>query len=232
MYYQIREDTFYIMLYTVVAMLSLIASCYLLFRQGNAFARDVTPPLRLRRWVAAFFASMTLSHVWYLPTFYLTSVEDIKMVYYTGALFDFMTVFPLAIAIMLVMLQDRRRPLWPIALIIAPIVVGMAVCTATRSDTIPMALYVYYLLLIIGIIIYMVRATRQYGRWLRDNYADLEHKEVWQSLAFALVLFVVYGLYTSNLGEMAREYLSQVLTLVIIAFLLWRVETLQELEDH
>ena len=27
----------------------------------------------------------------------------------------------------------------------------------------------------------MVRALRQYGRWLRDNYADLEHKEVWQS---------------------------------------------------
>ena len=124
MYYQIREDTFYIMLYTVVAMLSLIASCYLLFRQGNAFARDVTPPLRLRRWVAAFFASMTLSHVWYLPTFYLTSVEDIKMVYYTGALFDFMMVFPLAIAIMLVMLQNRRHPLWPIALMIAPIVVA------------------------------------------------------------------------------------------------------------
>jgi hypothetical protein len=24
----------------------------------------------------------------------------------------------------------------------------------------------------------MVVAVRQYGRWLRDNYADLEHKEV------------------------------------------------------
>ena len=32
------------------------------------------------------------------------------------------------------------------------------------------------------------------------------------------------------MGEMAREYLSQVLTLVIIAFLVWRVETLQELK--
>ena len=27
----------------------------------------------------------------------------------------------------------------------------------------------------------MVCAIRTYGHWLRDNYADLEHKEVWQS---------------------------------------------------
>ena len=231
MYYQIREDTFYIMLYTVVAMLSLIASCYLLFRQGNAFARDVTPPVRLRRWVAAFFASMTLSHVWYMPTFYLTSVEDIKMVYYTGALFDFMMVFPLAIAIMLVMLQDRRRPLWPIALIIAPIVVGMAVCTATRSDTIPMALYVYYLLLIIGIIIYMVRATRQYGRWLRDNYADLEHKEVWQSLVVLAIILLSCVIYAFELQSMFFQYMEQVNEVVLVCFLVWRTETISDLSS-
>ena len=231
MYDQIREDTIYMMLYAVVAMLSLIASCYLLFRQGNAFARDVTPPLRLRRWVAAFFASMTLSHVWYLPTFYLTSVEDIKMVYYTGALFDFMMVFPLAIAIMLVMLQDRRRPLWPIALIIAPIVVGMAVCTATRSDTIPMALYVYYLLLIIGIIIYMVRATRQYGRWLRDNYADLEHKEVWQSLVVLGIILLSCVIYAFELQSMFFQYMEQVNEVVLVCFLVWRTETISDLSS-
>ena len=39
MYDQIREDTLYIMLYASVTMLSLMASCYLLFRQGNAFLR-------------------------------------------------------------------------------------------------------------------------------------------------------------------------------------------------
>ena len=62
MYDQIREDTLYIMLYASVTMLSLMASCYLLFRRGNAFAPDVTSPVRLRRWTAAFFAAMTLSH--------------------------------------------------------------------------------------------------------------------------------------------------------------------------
>ena len=43
--------------------------------------------------------------------------------------------------------------------------------------------------------------------------------------------FAIYGLYTSNMGEMYREYLSQVLTVAIVAFLVWRAETLEELSD-
>ena len=46
----------------------------------------------------------------------------------------------------------------------------------------------------------------------------------------ALVFFAIYGLYTSNMGALSREYLSQVLTVAIVAFLVWRAETLEELE--
>ena len=60
MYDQIRGNTIFIMLYAVVTAMTMIASCYLLFRQGNAFARDVTPPLRLRRWTAAYLAAVAL----------------------------------------------------------------------------------------------------------------------------------------------------------------------------
>jgi len=48
----IREDILYLMVYAGVAVLSLIASCYLLFRRANAIAPNVTPPVRLRRWTA------------------------------------------------------------------------------------------------------------------------------------------------------------------------------------
>ena len=75
MYDLIREDTLYIMLYASVTMLSLMASCYLLFRQGNAFAATITPPARLRRWTAAFFAAFALNHVWYMPVFFLSSSD-------------------------------------------------------------------------------------------------------------------------------------------------------------
>ena len=229
MYDQIRENTIFIMLYAVVTAMTMIASCYLLFRQGNAFARDVKPPLRLRRWTAAYFAAAALCHLWYMPIFFLTSSEDIMMTDLVGGLLDSMTVFPLVIIVMLNMLQDRRRPLWPIALMIAPFVVGGIFSVATLSyDLIPM-LYVYLLLLSVGIVIYMVRATRQYGRWLRDNYADLEHKEVWQSfviLAFILLVIVFYAFVSE--GPLF-QYAIQVIGIILVVYLLWRVETLSEL---
>ncbi len=75
MFDQIREDTLYIMLYAVVTAMAMMASCYLLFRRANAIAPDITPPLRLRRWTAAFFAALALNHVWYMPLFFLTSAE-------------------------------------------------------------------------------------------------------------------------------------------------------------
>lgn len=229
MYDQIRENTIFIILYAVVTAMTMIASCYLLFRQGNAFARDVTPPLRLRRWTAAYFAAAALCHLWYMPIFFLTSSEDIMMTDLVGGLLDSMTVFPLVIIVMLNMLQDRRRPLWPIALMIAPFVVGGIFSVATLSyDLIPM-LYVYLLLLSVGIVIYMVRATRQYGRWLRDNYADLEHKEVWQSFVVLAVVVLMFGYYVSGDSGMAYEYAIQICGLLLIGFLLWRVESLQDL---
>ena len=146
-----------------------------------------------------------------------------------GGLLDSMTVFPLAIIVMLNMLQDRRRPLWPIALMIAPFVAGSVFSIATLSYALIPMLYVYLLLLSICIVIYMVRATRQYGRWLHDNYADLEHKEVWQSfvvLAFILLLIVFYAFVSQ--GPLS-QYAMQVIGIVLIGYLLWRVETLSDL---
>ena len=56
MYDQVQEETQYIILYSIVTAMNALASIYLLLRRGNAFASDITPPVRLRRWTAAFFA--------------------------------------------------------------------------------------------------------------------------------------------------------------------------------
>ena len=208
----------------------MLASCYLLFRQGNAFAKDVTPPIRLRRWTAAFFAVFVVNHVWYMwPTFFLTSGDDVMLANLVGGLFDCMTFFPLSIIILLVMLQDRRRPLWPVAVMVAPLIVGMMWCIASSSRTIFPMLIAYLLLMSIGLIIYMVRALRQYGRWLRDNYADLEHKEVWQSFVVLAIIVLVFAIYALTGGDLAYEYILQVVVILLICYLLWRVETLSDL---
>ena len=218
-----------LMLYAGATATDVIACIYLLLRRGNAFAPDVTTPARLRRWTAVFFAVLALGHIWYMPAVMFTSSDDIMLSMLIGALLDCTTVVPLSIVILLCMLQDRRRPLWPACVMAVPLVVGMAACIATRSEAFLPALRAYLLLLGIGLLVYMVRAVRQYGRWLRDNYADLEHKEVWQSFVVLAVILLTFGIYVSGVGGAAYEYIIQVCGILLVIYLLWRVETLSDL---
>ena len=226
-----QEEFLFYILYTGAAVLSLIASLYLWFRRANAIAPDVTSPVRLRRWTAALFASMTLSHVWYIMGAFLISDDDIILHDLAGGLLDSMTAVPLSVVIMFCMLQDRRRPLWPAWVMVAPLAVGIAVCIANLSyDLLPMVLG-YFLLLGIGLFIYMVRAIRQYGRWLRDNYADLEHKEVWLSFLVMAAILLISGVYAFGFEWPAYDYVIQACDMVLVCYLLWRVETLSYLSE-
>ena len=229
MYEQILEDAIFVMLYAVVTVLAALGCVYLLFRRGNAFAADVTPPLRLRRWAAAFLAVIALGHVWYWPAMAFSSSEAVERWTLIGGLLDCLLTIPVALVVMLCMLQDKRRPLWPVWAAVAPLVILMAWSVVTRSYALMPWLQSYFLLASIGFMIYMVFEVRQYGRWLRDNYADLEHKEVWQSLLVLAVIMLLFVYYVTGYGSITYEYIIQVSGLLLIGHLLWRVETLQDL---
>ena len=229
MYEQIREDAIFGMLYAVVTVLAALGCVYLLFRRGNAFAADVTPPLRLRRWAAAFLAVIALGHVWYLPGTMMADGEAVERWTLIGGLLDCLLTIPVALVVMLCMLQDKRRPLWPVWLAMVPLVILMAWSVVTRSYALMPWMQGYFLLASIGFMIYMVFEVRQYGRWLRDNYADLEHKEVWQSLLVLAVIMFLFVYYVTGYGSITYEYIIQVSGLLLIGHLLWRVETLQDL---
>ena len=133
-------------------------------------------------------------------------------------------------AILLRLLQNRQHRIWPWALTQFPILVTAVIGIVRHDEFYGYNLTTYWqLAVMIAFVVYYIHSLIKYGRWLRENYADLEHKEVWQSLVFAAVLFVVYEIYFTNPGEMVKEYLAQIETLAIITFLLWRVETLQQL---
>ena len=229
MYEQILEDVIFGMLYAVVAVLAALGCVYLLFRRGNAFAADVTPPLRLRRWAAAFLAVIALGHVWYLPGTMMADGDAAALWMLIGALLDCMLTMPLALVVMLCMLQDRKRPLWIAWLITAPLIILSAVSVGMRSYALVQWMQGYFLLMAVGFTAYMVRQVRQYGRWLRDNYADLEHKEVWLSLLVLAVIMFLFVYYVTGYGSITYEYIIQVSGLLLIGHLLWRVETLQNL---
>ena len=229
MYDQIGGDTLFTILYSVVAAMAMMAGCYLLFSKANAFAIGITPPRRLRRWTGVFLVFLALNHAWYMQLFFLSSADDILMADLIGGLLQGVTLLPAALIVLLAMLQDRRRPLWPLGLMIAPAVVGLVACVVSRSEALFPVIYAYDLPLIIGLIAYMVRALRQYGRWLRDNYADLEHKEIWRS--FIVLAIILLAFTVNELCDKAPvyEYAMLVVTATLVCYLLWRVETLSDL---
>ena len=59
------EVILFFILYGITGVVPLMAAVYLLMGRGNVFAPDVTPPVRLRRWAASFFAASVLGHVWW-----------------------------------------------------------------------------------------------------------------------------------------------------------------------
>ena len=149
------------------------------------------------------------------------------MSYVVVSMVDGMSLLITLAGTLLSMLQDRKRPLWPLIVAMIPYMVLLAL-TPIYSGLLNIVIS-YVLLIYACFTIYMVFAVRQYGRWLRDNYADLEHKEVWIHVLVAVVLLLIIS-YGFDSGDIVSGYILQILCFVLFAFLLWRVETLPKLE--
>jgi AraC-like DNA-binding protein len=218
------------MLYGGVAMAALLASIYLYLRKGNAFAADVTPPVRLRRWAAAFFAVAFWGHLWwYLFAIYSGDIQSVS--YVVVAVVDCVSLLTTIAGTLLAMLQDRKRLVWPIVLAPIPYAVLLVLNIVYPNGQLLNIAITYILLIYVLFTIYMVFAVRQYGRWLRDNYADLEQKEVWLSHVLVIVILILIIGYGFDTGDLTIAYLVQLNELILFAFLLWRVETLPQLES-
>jgi len=217
-------------LYGGAAVAAIIACIYLCLRKGNAIAADVTPPVRLRRWAAAFFAISFFGHVWwYLFTIYSGDIHSVSCL--VVAVIDSMSLLITIVGTLLAMLQDRKRPVWPVIIAMIPYIVLLVLNVVYPNGHFIDIAIAYILLIYVIFSIYMVFAVRQYGRWLRDNYADLEHKEVWVSHVLVIVILLFIIIYGFDTGDLTIAYLVQFIDLTLFGLLLWRVETLPQLEN-
>ena len=223
-------NSLFAMLYGGVAVMALLSCIYFIFSRSNIIQPSIKPPRRLRLWAAAFLAAMFASHVWWLVigSVWLTDDRFVRII--TLIALDNLTLPPLFMAMMLRLLQDRRRPLWPVFVAAAPTAVFAVIGITTRQPVYEWVMEGYTLTTGIIFCIYMIVAVKHYGRWLRDNFADLEHKEVWQSLLAPLLMVLTFCAYAYHEGQLYREYLTQIASCFIIFFIIWRVETLQTLE--
>ena len=230
---QVYSNSLYIMVYGGSMIFALIACIYLLFRRSNAIAPEVAPPLRLRRWVAAFFAVMVMSHLsWFMLVRYSRLFGDPLINLVVAAGLDCVVLIPLIMGMLLNMLQDRHRPLWPFILASLPVVALFAAIIYRHDTTLVSWVQGYFMVMTFVIIIYMAYAVRQYSLWLRNNYADLEHKEVWQSFMVMAICLLILSFYIYSSSGMTNEYTLQVFDYLFVVILLWRVETLQTLENN
>ena len=220
-------DIVFLILYGITGVVPLIAAVYLLFRRGNAIAPGVTPPVLLRRWTASFFAVLTLAHVWWL-LFYVYSGDLQSVSCLVLAMLDCVLLFVTFAGMLLAMLQDRRRPVQPALVALIPFVVLWGAYMVYSNSLLEQISAGYLVLLGLLFTGYMVVAVRQYGRWLNDNYADLENKKVWLSQMVSLVCMLTFILYVFAV-DMVFIWLIHIFELVLVGLLLWRVDTLPSL---
>ena len=223
------QFTLFAMLYGGAAVLSVVLCLYLLLSKVNVIAPNTTPPARLRRWAAAFFGVGSLGHLWWYCLLFFSG--DIRRwAYVACVVLDCVLMLTTIFGTMLSMLQDRKRPLWPFVTAMMPIAVLGGLQAVRPGTDFLTPVYVYTMAIYATFSIYMAVAVRQYGRWLRDNYADLEHKEVWLShtlLILFLLLVVIYGFSSDG----PSLFLLRIADFVLFGLLLWRVETLPQLEE-
>ena len=214
----------FLILYGVTGVVPLMASVYLLLRRGNAFAPGVTPPVRLRRWAAAFFAVAAMGHVWWY-LFYIYSSDLQSASYVVIGVLDCVALLTTIAGTLLAMLQDRKRPVWPAFAAMIPFVAlgGLQILIPETSFMGIATIYILSIYVLFSL--YMVFAVRQYGRWLNNNYADLENKKVWLSQTVSMVCLLLFILYVL-VADIVLMYFLHVVELVLFGLLLWRVETL------
>ncbi len=229
--YNTSKAIFLFAIYGGAIMLALTASIYLLLRRSNAIAPAITPPLRLRRWTAVFFASIAAGLLWWLLIYYAPSSQNgdtFGRILLCTAL-DTAIIMSSLMCTMLTMLQDRRRPLWPVAVTATVCLVYLLIIyllDIRRMDLIGLP----NLIISFFYITMLVRALRQYDRWLLENYADLEHKEVRTTFAVIAVLALIFIVYGFANYYFLFEALIVVVDILFVVVLLWRVETLQALD--
>lgn len=222
------QSILFFTLYGISGAVPLLAALYLLLRPCNVFSADIKPPMRLRRWAASFFVFSALTHVWWL-LFFIFSRDQQSVVYQLIILTDCVLLLTTIAGTMLSMLQDRRHPVWPVMLAMLPFVLLTCAYMANPSNLLKQMVMIYLLLLSALFTVYMVFAIRRYDRWLNDNYADLEHKRVWLSQVVAFLCMLLFVLYVVA-EDMVLIYSLHIIDLVLIFLLLWRVETLPQLD--
>jgi len=193
---------FYQYMIHIAVMITILTgmAVYLLTSKRNAFGDELVNDQRLRHkagWTILVYVAIYLVDI---PiAFWIT--DDLMLMLMVSVTLDMTIYLPMVFCFLLETLQDRRRwdnRLWGLSVLA---VIPLAGRLLTGQAWWTYAVIGLYLAELTFIVVWYVRATMEYRRFLADNYADMEHKEsVWNWLILCSIFFSIvnYSLLLSQ----------------------------------
>lgn len=210
---------------------------YLLVSKRNAFGSEIVTDQRLRRkagWMILIYVLVYLANI---PLYFWLS-DNQQLLEMVSVTLDMMVTYPTVLYFMLELLQDRRRwdnRLWWLSLLAVMPLTGWLL---THWSWWIGVLYGLYLTELVTFIVWYVRATKAYHRFLADNYADLEHKElVWSwmilSSIFLSTINYLLTMFQSDMHTIVVfSYAFHLADTIFIALIVWHIDRQQVLEPQ
>ena len=225
----------YVIHFAVMMTVLTLMAVYLLVSKRNAFGSEIVTDQRLRRkagWMILIYVLVYLANI---PLCFWLS-DNQQLLEMVSVTLDMMVTYPTVLYFMLELLQDRRRwdnRLWWLSLLAVMPLTGWLL---THWSWWIGVLYGLYLTELVTFIVWYARATKAYHRFLADNYADLEHKElVWSWM-------ILSSIFLSTINYLLTMFQSDMHTIVVctyaihladtifIALIVWHIDRQQVLE--
>lgn len=225
----------YMIHFAVMATIMMTVAVYLLVSKRNAFGHELIVDQRLRRRAGWMILACTLSYLANIPLV-LWLEDNMQLLQMISLTIDMTICFPIELRFMIALLQDRQggsnRIWWFSGIALMPLtgwlLTGQTWCMWT--------VYALYMTAVTAFIAWYIRATMAYRRFLADNYADLERKEiVWSWIVLAFMVFSVVNymlmLYQSEVYDILEySYALHLADILLVGVIMWRIDHQQVLE--
>lgn len=228
---------FYQYLIQIVVMTTIFTTMalYLLISKRNAFGSELITDQRLRRKAGRLILIYAFIYLANIPLG-LWLADDLQVLLMTSVTLDMTIWCPVVLHFLLELLQDRRR--WDNRLLLVSMLAVMPLTgwLLTGQAWWKWALYGIYLTELTFFISWYIRGAMSYRRFLADNYADLEHKEVtwnWIILGSIFLSISCYLLVVSQSDVqvcLTFSYGTCLADIVFIGTIVWYIDNQQILE--
>lgn len=225
----------YVIHFAVMMTILTSMAVYLLVSKRNAFGSEIVTDQRLRRKAGRLIFIYVLIYLANIPMV-LWLADDLQLLQMITVTVDMTIWCPVVLHFLLELLQDRRR--WDNRLLLISVLAVMPLTgwLLTGHTWWKWAVYGMYIAEVVFFIGWYIRAAIAYHRFLADNYADLEHKEVtWSwiilsSMFFSLINYLLMLFQSDMQICVALSYIFHLADILFIGIIVWYIDHQQVLE--